>query len=265
MSISLYGEHNMSDTTLDTTNAFNSAADWRVRMSLGTTANYLYKAQSAPGVLLPLKATDGVVFPYTPTINVSYTAAYDSLAPTHSNFKLHHYQSSAVDNFTITCEFTAQDTFEANYVLACIHFFKSLTKMFYGQDQDPKIGTPPPLVFIYGLGAFQFNKHPLLVTNFAYALPKDVDYIRATNNEEASGGAGVQLIGGQLEPGGVRPVATFTDTNDQAITFVPTKLTMTITCLPVVSRNDISNSFSLKDYATGKLLRGSQRTGGGIW
>ena len=140
-----------------------------------------------------------------------------------------------------------------------------MTKMFYGQDENPKLGTPPPLVFLYGMGAFQFNKHPLLVTNFAYALPKDVDYIRATTNEAAQAGGKAELIGGQLEPGGTKPIATFADTGDQAITYVPTKLTMTVTCLPVVSRNDISNSFSLKDYASGKLLRGSQRQGGGLW
>jgi hypothetical protein len=37
---------------------------------------------------------------------------------------------------------------------------------------------------------------------------------------------------------------------------------------PIVTRNDISKNFSLKDYATGKLLRGSHRNGGnggGIW
>lgn len=263
MTMNLRGEQSMAEG--NTSEGFNAAADWRVRMSLAETANYLYKEPGAPGILLPLQATDGVIFPYTPTINVTYAATYDSVSPTHTNYKLHHYTNSSVDNFTITAEFTAQDTFEANYVLACIHFFKSITKMFYGQDENPKIGTPPPLVFLYGMGAFQFNKHPLLVTNFVYALPKDVDYIRATTNEAAQAGGKAELIGGQLEPGGTKPIATFADTGDQAITYVPTKLTMTITCLPVVSRNDISNSFSLKDYASGKLLRGSQRQGGGLW
>ena len=38
-----------------------------------------------------------------------------------------------------------------------------------------------------------------------------------------------------------------------------------ITCIPIVTRNDISNSFSLRDYATGALLQGSKRNGGGMW
>ena len=38
-----------------------------------------------------------------------------------------------------------------------------------------------------------------------------------------------------------------------------------ITAIPIVTRNDISNNFSLRDYATGALLQGSKRKGGGIW
>ena len=40
---------------------------------------------------------------------------------------------------------------------------------------------------------------------------------------------------------------------------------ITISAYPIVTRNDISNNFSLREYATGKLLQGRKRTGGGIW
>jgi hypothetical protein len=96
-------------------------------------------------------------------------------------------------------------------------------------------------------------------------LPNNVDYIRATNSDAASGTSNLDLIGGQLKPGGGRPPATFSDTADQAITYVPTKITMTLTCVPVVSRNTISNDFSVNEYATGKLLRGSQNNKPGVW
>jgi len=137
--------------------------------------------------------------------------------------------------------------------------------MFYGQDENPTNGTPPPLGFFYGLGAFQLDNHPVVVTNFSYNLPNNVDYIRATNTDDASSTSNLNLIGGQLQPGGNRPPATFIDTEDQAITYVPTKITITLTCVPVVSRNTISNDFSVKEYATGKLLRGSQNDKPGIW
>jgi hypothetical protein len=46
--------------------------------------------------------------------------------------------------------------------------------------------------------------------------------------------------------------------------YVPTKMSINITALPVVTRNDISNNFSLKDYASGKIYsRGNKSRG--IW
>ena len=48
-------------------------------------------------------------------------------------------------------------------------------------------------------------------------------------------------------------------------TYVPTKMQISISAVPIVSRNDISNRFSLKDYATGKLLRSVTNGSRGIW
>lgn len=250
--------------------------DWRVKLSLAPGADYLYKAPDSPGILAPLAATDGVIFPYTPQISVAYTALYDTTMPAHSNYKIYQYTSSAVDQVTVTGDFTAQDTFEANYILAVIHFFRSVTKMFYGQDQYPKAGTPPPLVFIDGMGAFQFNRHPLIVTNFTYNLPNDVDYIRANLNETTRpvnrtvGQSPDVRLGSTITRGGLyngKIPLTITGNNSTftlAPTYVPTKMQIQITALPIVSRNQISNAFSLKAYATGALTQGNIRAGG-IW
>lgn len=261
--------------------------DWRVRLALAPGAKYLYDLpddQSA-GILAPLRATDGVIFPYTPTINVTYAANYEPTEVTHSNYKIFQYRSSSVDNITITCDFTAQDTHEANYLLAAIHFFRTVTKMFYGKDQDPKAGTPPPLCYLYGLGQFQFNAHPLLITNFTYVLPPDVDYIRATTNTTTVPGVNKSAgntpndtnnVSNQrlsqspsgVAAGGVPNKPTYTTTSSGTVepTYVPTKITITLQAVPVVARNDVSQAFSLKEYATGKLLQGSKRPGrGGVW
>ena len=259
-----------------------SPGDWRVRLSLAPGANYLYKSTSPPGILLPLRETDGVIFPYTPNIQVTYAAHYDPAELTHSNYKIFQYKNSSVDSIQITCEFTAQDTAEANYLLAVIHFFKSVTKMFYGQDGNPFRGTPPPLCYLTGLGQFQFDQHPLAVTGFNYTLPTDVDYIRSSST-------GTTVAGGSTPSGGsdpypdaqsrrmaaasVQPAAApsppnfnFTAATNTQATYVPTKMQIAITAVPIVSRADISKEFSLKDYATGALLQGSKRPGGGgIW
>ena len=248
---------------------FKPVPDWRVRLSLAPGANYLYKVGiGAAGILNPLQETEGVIFPYTPAISVAYAANYTPFDPTHSNYKIYQYTNSSVDAFSITCDFTAQDTTEANYLLAVIHFFKSITKMFYGKDQNPKPGTPPPLCYLSGLGEFQFDNHPLAITGFTYSLPIDVDYIRALPQPATSGAGQPTSVSTQRGvTNGIYPVgAKFSNGSSTGKpTYVPTKMQISITAHPIVSRNNISNKFSLKEYATGQLLLGKSRSSGGIW
>ena len=252
---------------------FNSKEDWRVRLSLASGAkDYLYKS-SEPGILSPLAATNGVIFPYTPAVSVAYAAQYDPTTLTHTNYKFYTYNSSSVDQITLSCDFTAQDVFEANYLLAVIHFFRSVTKMFYGQDPGPVPGTPPPLCYLTGLGAFQFDNHPLAITNFTYSLPTEVDYIRAgSTQEQPKSGATSSRSNSRIQNAGLQPGATVAPPQFsgayrvQEPTYVPTKIQISITAVPIVTRNDVSNNFSLRDYSTGRLLRGSQLpSDGGFW
>jgi len=292
-------------TLQDTTN-FEQQPDWRVRLSLSPGAWYLYKDPDNE-ILAPLRDTDGIIFPYTPTINVTYGANYQTSQPTHSNYKIFQYENSYVDTISITCDFTAQDTQEALYMLAVIHFLRSITKMFYGQDSAPKPGTPPPLCYLFGLGEFQFNAHPLAITSFTYNLPPDVDYIRAgalteppgvnradqgasTKTSSTSLGSTIQdeiqnrlrsgiaavgnALGLKLQPGGGSSGYVFGMSNrfnsplppgTIEPTYVPTKINISISAVPIISRYEISNNFSVKDYANGSLLQGTKRKGGGFW
>jgi len=251
--------------------------DWRVRLVLAEGANYLYK-DTANQLLKPLMNANGVIFPYTPSIAVNYTANYDNTDLTHSNYRGYFYKSSVVGEVTITATFTAQDTAEAQYLLAVIHFFKSVTKMFYGQDAQR--GAPPPLLYLVGLGEFQFNGHPCVVKNFQYTLPTDVDYIRASSPNNY----GINLLNrrtatttpsnpissvlNRLQNAGLFPGAnpktttpnpgptTGTVNNTQRPTYVPTKMDMTIQLLPLQTRSQVSQQFSVKEFANGNLLKG---------
>jgi len=266
--------------TQDAENA-KTQGDWRVRLSLAPSAGYLYKAQD-PGILKPLVKTDGVIFPYVPQIQVTYAAHYDAGELTHSNYKIFQYKNSSIDQISINCDFTAQDNDEANYMLAVIHFFRSVTKMFYGQDQIPKPGTPPPLCYLSGMGEFQFDRHPLVISSFNYNLPNDVDYIRAASPTLLSGvnstgyDSGNDVIADDgvscrrlqvngLNFGGTESAPNWQKQSNTQPTYVPTKISISLVAYPIVTRNDISNTFSLREYATGKLLQGSKRSGGGIW
>ena len=269
-------------STLQTRLNQPSAADWRVRLQLAPGATYLYKAQDAV-ILKPLAETDGVIFPYTPTISTSYNAKYDPYDLVHSNYRGYFYKSSHVETISIKGTFTAQDSREAAYLLAVIHFFRSVTKMFYGQDQEA--GTPPPLVFLSGLGKYQFNNHSCVVSQFSYNLPNDVDYIRADgfnniglnmeNRRNQSSGPGPggslgtvmsvinRLTNSGLKNGSLSNVPSPGQvnqnvTNQSAInsTYVPTKMEIDISLYPMQTRDQVSKLFSLKSYANGSLLQG---------
>jgi len=265
---------------------FKQKEDWRVRLSLAPNATYLYRAaKDSNHILFPLVETDGVIFPYTPSVSVTYQSNYDGTDLTHSNYKHYQYKNSEVSAVTITATFTAQDTADANYLLAVIHFFRSASKMFYGQDSNPKNGTPPPLCYLSGYGAYQFDNHPLVLTSFAMTLPDDVDYVRAGTNISLGTYSGdapqkakqksngwldsikSRLSSSKLNKGGIKDEPVFASLGNKEATYVPSKVQFVITCLPMVTRNDISNNFSLEKYASGELLRGSKRKsgGGGIW
>ena len=250
--------------------------DWRVKLSLAPNAKYLYNS-STPGILQPLsssKGTGGVIFPYTPSIDTSYRANYSNYDLTHSNYRGYFYQNSFVDAVNMRAVFTAQNTNEANYLLAVIHFFRSVTKMFYGAA-DSLRGSPPPLVFLTGLGSYQFAQHPCVVSSFAYHLPSDVDYIRALSNSNLGTNQQNQQINQSTVPtngstssdrlanNGLPAGATATpnpapNTADllNSPTYVPTKLEISITLLPIQSRQQVSQNFNMQDFASGSLLNG---------
>ena len=250
--------------------------DWRVRLRLAAGANYLYKDPgiNSEGILWPLSITDGVIFPYTPKISSAYKANYSTSDLTHSNYRGYSYQNSYVDEISINAVFTAQDTTEANYLLAVIHFFRSVTKMFYGQDAQR--GAPPPLVFLQGLGEFQYNLHPCVVSSFNYELPNDVDYIRARSTNQAGTSllqrrdrqtlptnslwsSVVRLANATstgLQPGALRYPPSVPSLGTNSPTYVPTKIEIQLSLLPIQSRQQISQQFSLKNFANGNLLKG---------
>ncbi len=244
--------------------------DWRVVLRLAPGADYLYAAANA-GLLQPLKTTNGVVFPYTPTITTAYRADYQNYDLTHSNYRGYFYKSSYIDDIQLGCTFTSQSTADAAYVLAVIHFFRSVTKMFYGQDAQR--GSPPPLVYLSGLGDYQFNNHPCVVSQFNYKLPADVDYISSGSPNN---------LGLNLQPlqnlysttlNAVAPTVTRLATaflprgaeNErpaplQALlnnpTYVPSKIDIDIVLKPIQTRSQVSKQFSLKNFANGNLLKG---------
>ena len=204
--------------------------DWRVRLSIPNVASF-----KASPLLSPLKQTNGLVFPFTPTIIVAHSANYQAITPTHTNYPYFAYQNSQVDQLVITGDFFVQNGVEAEYWVAALHYLRSATKMFYGGEAET-LGAPPPVVKLNGYGDFIFNNVPVVVTNFTVDLPQDVDYIatglgKAMSTEKSVSGAAGQTIKEKRD----------------SVSWAPTQSLITVTVQPLYSRREIEK-FSLQNY-----------------
>lgn len=241
--------------------------DWRVRISLADAAKIFYKAPTADANILmaPLKDTNGVIFPYTPSIQVSHVANYSSTTPVHSNYSQQFYTNSEVSDITISGEFTVQGIDEGKYLLAAIYFFRSATKMFFGSGANA--GNPPPLVFLDGYGSHYFPHVPCVITNFTHTLPNEVDYIQipvtTTTLTEPNIGAVNDSLGDRIGPNFNVPGKSVPATTKAVPTStrVPAVSTISITLKPIYSRKNLHDRFNLDSFAAGKLIQ-TATTGG---
>lgn len=134
--------------------------------------------QATEGHLLELiKETNGVIFPYTPSITYGHQVNYSSSAPVHANQDYQFYNNTPSVQFQISAKFTAQNAREAQYLLAAKHFFQTASKMHFGED-DEKRGLPPPVLVFSGYGDHMFNNLPVIMNNFTVDLPDDQDYVQ---------------------------------------------------------------------------------------
>lgn len=226
--------------------------DWRVRVS--TTAQALAYA----GVMTPLNQTKGVIFPNTPQITVTHQANYTPQKFTHSNYAAFAYENSEVQTIQINADFTIQNSMEASYLLACIYFFRTATKMFFGQGNN--VGNPPPMVFLDGYGTHYFPHVPCLVTQFTHTMPSEVDYIVAgaqySQDAKTGNSSGSQF--GNFANGLMNTWSSSANApTTNAGTRMPTISTLSVALQPVYSKNKISG-FDLERFGRGEL------TGGGF-
>lgn len=217
--------------------------DWRVRLSVAPNATYLYK-DPGNALMSRLNQTNGVVWPYTPNITMSYTAKYAKNEPTHSNYPIHTYKNSQVSTIGITGDFTAQTPEEAKYLLASMMFLRASTKMFWGQDDEA--GQPPPVLFLNGYGTHFLPNVPVVVTSYTANLPGEVDYIEAFIEDARVNDSSNKIQSNKL---------------GKLLTRIPAAVTMAVDCEPVYSRLKVAKEFSFHKFARGELISHNGRGG----
>jgi hypothetical protein len=198
--------------------------DWRVRLTVP-------KSIQMGSVLKPLIDTgNSMVFPFTPSIIMMHSANYNSLQPVHSNYPFPVYESSRVDDIQITGDFFVENSVDAEYWLASIHFLRSVTKMFYGESTS-NAGAPPPLSRLNGYGDYVFKDVPIIITSFQVELAQDIDYIKV----QVPGVTGKE-------------------------SWAPSHSVITVSCRPTYSRDTV-RQFSLDKFVKGDFIADANSTG----
>lgn len=214
--------------------------DWRVKLSLPG-------GWETSDLIAPLRITNGFVFPYTPQITIQHSASYNTLAPVHNNYPFFAYENSKVDSMQISGEFFCEDSSDARYWVAAVHYLRSVSKMVYGQSANT--GSPPPVVKLNGYGDYVFKNVPVVITQFSVDLSKDVDYISTGLSSDGAQNVAETLanfIGAPKALSSVMP-------NMQGVTWVPVRSTINVTVQPLYSREQV-RQFSLDSFVKGEYV-----------
>lgn len=171
-------------------------------------------------ILRPLYETMGLMFPITPIVNVGSTANYEPLSFTHSNYDQQSYSKTTMSEIGIDGQFPAQTEDEARYLIACIHFLRTVTKMYFGSSGG-KTGSPPPVLLFSYLGGM-FKDVPVVVSSFTTNFPKDMDLINVKYPD--------------------------------GIISVPVLMNINVTLKTQYNPYKLKSEFNLDDFRTGKML-----------
>lgn len=129
-----------------------------------------------------LRATDGLLFPLTPTINYSQSVTYSPYDLIHTNYTFFSYRNTPSPSIQIQSTFTNTTDEEHRYTSGVLHFLRSVTKMWYGAGEDQGIrGAPPPVLKFSAFGPQIFNNVDVFVSSVATFFDDNVDLITGTN------------------------------------------------------------------------------------
>lgn len=165
------------DFTKSNGSSGGSDQDYRVRLKpFAAAASYIYG--NGP-MLDPVKSTNGLMFPYTPTISHTQSVEYNTTTLTHTNQTNYSYTNTPSPQIQISGKFTCQTQQEGQYSAACLIFLSVVTKMEFGTKTD-LAGLPPPVLQLSGYGSLMYNELPVIITSYSFDLPDNVDFVEIT-------------------------------------------------------------------------------------
>tara|TARA_B100001094_G_scaffold331727_1_gene401079 strand:- start:677 stop:1354 length:678 start_codon:yes stop_codon:yes gene_type:complete len=219
------------------------AKDYRAKLQpIGITNDakeLILGPNNSSNILQPLWKTNGLMFPYTPMIQVQHAnVGYGQYDLAHTNYDYFAYQRTSSPSATVTGVFGAHTQEEAEYMMAAIHFLRVVTKSNFGAS-DPNKGTPPPKLAFSAYGDAMFNRTPVYVRTVAFGLDQDVDYVAVRQRTPQDGG----ISSGSAELDDMLKNS-----------YVPLVLNLFIDIMVAPNPSQLRDEFNLEEFRTGKLL-----------
>ena len=188
--VDLFNELNQASSPSVKNSGFNEPYDWRARLRPKRGGqNRFYSAIGAGDYLMrPIKESNGLVWKYTPTIALSGMANYSPHSGQGMQYPVRSYQDSTPTDIIVSGTFSANDIYEARYLLAVFTFFKIATKGDFGDIAVAKetAGAPPPVLLFEYMGDHMFYKVPVIVSSYSLTMDNDVDYVPVSFNDTTS-------------------------------------------------------------------------------
>ena len=188
--------------------------------------------------LAPIFSTNGLVFPYNPSISEGISVKYDALELTHTNESFHVYRGTDNVRITISDAKWTCDTFDnAIYALSALHFFRAYSHMDFGAGRT---GRPPSPMWFSAYGNYAYHRVPVLMEKADWSFPSDVDYV------------GIPEFG---TPEYRQRVLQYERTDSNQYTWLPMVFTISSISLVVQHSPSFWTNWNLEMYRSGELLR----------
>lgn len=220
----------------------------RARLSAKPAAKELVYGPASTFFGRQLRSTNGLLFPYTPTISDTATVNYDVYEPVHGNQNFSAFRNRASKEIQVVGTFTSMNQPEARANLAYLHFLRTITQMYFGTQSENR-GTPPPILLFNAYGSAVFNNVPVIVTNYNYEMPTDVDYVYI--NTEKTNPIAAEFSGGDL--GGEFNTGPAINGFDA---WVPTRFSISIQMTVQNTPARLRREFDLDKFRRGDLING---------
>lgn len=199
--------------------------------------------------LYPLTLTNGLVFPYNPTISESLGTRYDTTELIHANESIHTFKNNENVRITLSeCIWTSETWDQAVYTLGVIHFFRSYRLMDFGQG---KSGRPPSPMWFSAYGNYLYTNVPVLIERVEMAFPADIDYVGVPNPGTTSYQNQVLQYSTSASSGTSNSLIS--QTGD--FTWIPIKFT--VSAISMVVQNSVqywTQEFDLTMFKNGQLI-----------